>query len=456
MLKKPKSIPQDPGVYIFWHAKMPIYVGKAAILKNRVSSYFKKNPGWKVEELRREATRIEFIKTPSEIEALIKEAELIKKYTPKFNILMRDDKSYTYIGITRGKFPRFFFSHQPTERQETRDKRQGKRATKSLSPALYHLPPRYIGPFVESSFLKQTLKMLRRIFPYCTCKKPHAGKCVNAQIGRCPGYCCEKSRMPTTAETRQYQKNIRSIISILSGKRNALMRKLKGEMRTASKNQEYERAAILRDQIYGLESLYEHRGIAIQKRAETPYHKIERVLASIFQTKDPIRRIEGYDVANISGADSTASMVVFYDGKPDKSQYRKFKIKTIEGPNDAASQREVLQRRLAHPEWEFPDLLLIDGGKPQLNAVLPVLNAKRFRKINLAALSKPPRRYFSRAPAGAGQNEDILYMAGRAMPLPVKPLPPPVMHFLQRVRDESHRFARTYHHLLRKKRFIMK
>jgi len=448
MVKKPRVIPNDPGVYIFRRGDTPIYVGKAAVLKNRVSSYFKKNPGWKVEELRREATRLEFIKTPSEIEALIKESELIKKYTPKFNVLMRDDKSYTYIGVTSGQFPRFFFSHQPFLIQNAKIKNQ------NYSAKFKSNPDKYIGPFVERGLLKDTLRLLRDIFPYCTCKKPHAGKCVNAQIGRCPGYCCQKDRETTSNEINEYQKNIRSIVSILTGKRNSILKNLKSEMRKASKEQQYENAAKLRDQIYGLESLAEHRGIARHQRAETPYHKIDRVLQSIFGAKEPVRRIEGYDIANISGADSTASMVVFYDGKPDKSQYRKFKIKTVIGPNDVASQREVLRRRLAHSEWEYPDLVLIDGGKPQLNAVLPLLNTKQFRKIKLAALSKPPKKFFSRAPSGPGQNEDMLYISGRSLPLAVKTFPPPVMHFLQRIRDESHRFARVYHNLLRKQSIL--
>ena len=144
-------------------------------------------------------------------------------------------------------------------------------------------------------------------------------------------------------------------------------------------------------------------------------------------------------------------MVVFYDGRPDKSQYRKFKIKTVAGANDVASIREVLTRRFAHAEWEYPSVVLIDGGKPQLSTALAVLNQKRFRQIRVAALSKPPRKLFSRAPSGGGHAEDLLYIAGRSMPIAVKSLPPPVMYFLQRLRDESHRFARTYHHLLRRK-----
>ena len=196
MLQRPKTIPTESGVYIFWRKKTPLYVGKTAILKNRVSSYFKKNSGWKVEGLRKEATKLEFIKTPSDIEALIKEAELIKKYVPKYNILMRDDKSYTYIGVTRGQFPRFYFTHQPTRLPKVKQRSQ--RSTE--------LPDTFIGPFVESSLLKDSLRLLRRVFPYCSCKEKHKRDCLNAQIGRCFGFCCRKDRIATLDEISRYQK----------------------------------------------------------------------------------------------------------------------------------------------------------------------------------------------------------------------------------------------------------
>jgi excinuclease ABC subunit C len=202
--------------------------------------------------------------------------------------------------------------------------------------------------------------------------------------------------------------------------------------------------------------LYRHRGIALPRKKEVGYERIERSLRSIVLTNDPIRRIEGYDIANISGTDSTASMVVFVNGRPDKSQYRKFKIKTVAGQNDVAAQRETVSRRLNHEEWEYPGLILIDGGIGQLNAVRPLLNAKKYKKIRLIALSKPPSKLYSRAPSGPGQDEDVLHIDSRKDPIRIKTLPPDVRHLLQRIRDESHRFARRYHHLLRKKRLFAK
>ncbi|MBI3627304.1 MAG: UvrB/UvrC motif-containing protein [Candidatus Sungbacteria bacterium] len=434
MLKKPKTIPTHPGVYIFKRKKTPLYVGKAANLKKRVSAYFKIPPaggrGWKVSQLIQEATSIEFIKTASEIEALILESENIKKHLPKFNILMRDDKNYLYIAVTKDEFPRFYFTHQP-------------------EPGVTA-----VGPFVEATYLREAMRLLRGTFPYCSCKQLHRGVCVNAQIGRCAGYCCIKEQESTQTEKQEYKKNINSIFSILSGKRNNLLRDLEKEMKAAAKHEEYEKAAKLRNQIFGLESFYRHRGIALKKRSETPYFKIERVLKTFLNTKEPIRRIEGYDISNISGASSAGSMVVFYDGRPDKSQYRKFKIKTVAGANDVASHREVISRRLYHNEWELPDLIVIDGGKGQLNAILPLLNQKQFRKIHVSALSKPPRRFFSRAPSGAGQNQDLWYLSNRRESVPLRTLPMSVMHLLQRIRDESHRFAKSYHSVLRRKSFL--
>lgn len=452
MLIKPKTIPTRAGIYIFWRGKTPLYVGKAADLRKRASSYFKKNAGWKVEQLRREATKLEFRQTASEIEALIKEAEFIKTRRPKFNILMRDDKSYLYIGLTREKFPRFFFSHEPRlERIASNGRRI--ESGRQLSPIRHPLSAVYIGPFVEISLVKEALRHLRSIFPYCTCKKSHRGICVNSQIGRCPGYCCIREQKPTETKRDEYVKNIRAVLSFLSGKRNTLAGKLKKEMKKASKEERYEEAARLRDQIYGLEALTRHRGIALQKRAETPYHQIERVLQDILGVKQPVKRIEGYDIANISGEESTGAMIVFYEGKPDKSQYRKFKIKTITGSNDTGSLREVISRRLRHSEWEYPHLILVDGGKSQLNAVRPLLNQKTFRAIRVVALSKPPRKLFTRARGGLGHREDMLYLPGRLLPISIKTLPPAVAYLLQRIRDESHRFARAYHHILRKKVF---
>jgi len=170
MLKKPKKIAGLAGVYIFRKGSEPLYIGKAANLKKRLASYFQKGSAQpiKIRQMLEEATRLQIIKTDSEVEALIKEAELIKRYRPKYNALMRDDKTYFFVGVTREAFPKIFVTHQPVPKVRAR----------------------YLGPFTSGTAVQGTLKLLRRVFPYCTCKRPHKRPCLNAELGRCLGYCC--------------------------------------------------------------------------------------------------------------------------------------------------------------------------------------------------------------------------------------------------------------------------
>ncbi len=425
MVNQPKIIPNTPGVYTFSRGHTPLYIGKATDLKKRLTSYFSKNAGEKVRRLTEEATRLEWIETESEAEALIKESELIKKYRPKFNILMRDDKSYFYVAFTREEFPRILTLHKT-----------------ALDGSKYK---RVIGPFTSGSALRTTLKLLRRIFPYCTCKSPHKRPCLNAQIGRCLGFCCltGTKHHPTIVRTslaakNAYQKNIRGIIVVLSGRKTRLLSQLKQEMRAASKAEDYERAAKIRDQINGLDNIFSHRSLLNYYRGETStvkWESIQPVIRRIAGGRKKISRVEGYDISNISGTHATGSMIVFIDGRSAKSAYRKFRIKTVPQANDVAMHREVIRRRLARPEWPYPQLMLIDGGKPQLNAAIRELRiTDRELQIRIAALAK---------------REEELYIEGKPGPVRLDSLPAGVMHFFQRVRDESHRFAKKYHHKLR-------
>ncbi|OHA09234.1 MAG: hypothetical protein A3B37_03410 [Candidatus Sungbacteria bacterium RIFCSPLOWO2_01_FULL_59_16] len=432
MLTEPKKIPTSAGVYIFRHDKTPLYIGKAANLKLRLASYFRNQTAlpFKIQKMLREATRLEMIETESEIEALIKEAELIKKYRPKYNSLMRDDKNYFFVGITKEDFPRIFTTHQPD---------------KDWKVKLQTTNARYFGPFTSVAEVKTVLKLLRHVFPYCTCKGVHKRPCLNSQIGRCPRYCCtagfkiQDSRFKKAR--RAYQRNIRNIVAVLTGKRQMLLQTLKHHMRTAAKAERYEEAGRLRDQIAGLEGVFSHRSV-LQAPLETrAWSAILPKLQLIFRTTAPIHRIEGYDISNISGTEATGSMVVFADGVPDKSQYRKFRIKTVRDSNDVAMLREVLRRRFSHSEWPFPELVVIDGGKPQLNTALKAIHDSRFTihdsRLNVTALAK---------------REEVLFTeSGRAIYL--QRGDPAILHLFQRIRDESHRFARAYHHKLRKKHF---
>lgn len=374
----------------------------------------------------RDATSLDLIETSSEVDAFLKEAELIKKYKPKYNILLRDDKNYFFVGISKEKFPRVFITHQPIKNQKLK--------IKNLQ---------YIGPFTSGAALKRTLKLLRRVFSYCTCTRPHQRICLNAQIGRCREYCCLKSKEGQTEDkVLEYNKNIKSIIAVLGGRQKKLIRVLKKDMSVAAKKQEFEKAAKLRNQIFGLNNIFTHRPFLAEntrKNSLESWPKIARALKDIFKIKNNILRVEGYDISNILGQEATGSMVVFTEGKPAKEEYRKFRIKTVPGISDVDMLKEVVGRRLNHPEWFWPDLMLIDGGRAQLNAVLLVLKIKKFwPRIAVATLAK---------------REEELYLPGRKFPLVLRNLPQALAQFLQRVRDESHRFAKSYHHKLRSFRF---
>ena len=419
--------------------------------------------------MREEATALTWIETESEIEALIKEAELIKRHLPKFNILMRDDKSYFYAVITNAEFPRIFVAHKTQIGNEE--------LRKSDSPRGVRLPSaRSIGPFTSGSALRAALKLLRRVFPYCTCKQAHKRPCLNSQIGRCPGFCCV-APLPATAlsagyslirtnkriaktagknDIKRYRDNIRKILAVLSGKRQRIASETRRLMRDAAKKQNFERAAILRDQMESMENIFAHRrmlegGLPLRSppsRAQA-WTSVEHTIRSLLGTNRRIRRTEGYDISNISGTAATGSMVVFINGSPAKSEYRKFKIKTVRGANDAAAHREVMRRRLAHPEWGMPDLVVMDGGKPQLNAALSVI--QHFRSPTSEVSEVGLRNINHKIPVvvALAKREEELYTEGKQKPVRLDSLPPAAMHFFQRVRDESHRFAKKYHHKLR-------
>ncbi len=432
ILRKPATIPTSAGVYIFKSRKgTPLYIGKARNLRKRLISYWRKDVSEKIRRLLAEAAKIQWIEAKSEIGALIQEAELIKNHHPKYNVLLRDDKNYFYVRITKERFPRVSITHQPGA--ESRE-----------------LKATIVGPFTSGAALKTVLKLLRKIFPYCTCKEFHRRPCLSAQIGRCPGYCCLRSDsrhsnilknvgMSTDVES-EYKRNNRNIAAVLSGKRVKILRGLKKEMKKMAQKQEFEYAAILRNQIRGLENIFEHRHTVEMKKApRIAWDKVGGNIQKILGVRQKISRVEGYDISNISGAAATGSMVVFVDGIPAKSEYRKFRIKAVHQISDVDMLKEVILRRIVHKEWSYPDFMLIDGGKPQLNAALSQLTTYNLQlTTRVAALAK---------------REEELYTEGRNRPILLSTLPSETAFFFQRVRDESHRFAKRYHHKLREESF---
>lgn len=387
--KKADRLPKAVGVYAFRNDGKLLYIGKAVNLRERIKQHRK---------LLSRAKQIGYIKTDSEIEALLLEANLIKKFQPKYNIVWRDDKNYFYIAITKEPFPRIFITHQ----------------IKSPNTKYKILNTKFIGPFVDGSALKKTLKVLRKIFPYYTQKKHPKDPCPWCHLELCPG---------ANPDRKEYKKNIENLTAVLRGKKKSVLQNLKKEMESASLSQDYEKAAKLRDRIEAMEQIISHTSV-LTKPWQNYYGG----------------RIEAYDVSNIQGQYATGSMVTFINNKPDKNFYRRFKIKIEGKPNDTAMLKEVLIRRFGHAEWPYPDLILIDGGKTQLNAAIQCL-VPGTKHVGVVALAK---------------KENKLYIEGKKEPILLKTLPREIFNLILQLRDEAHRFAISYHKKLRDKALFQK
>lgn len=424
------AAPHNPGVYFFKNKSGEIiYIGKARNLRMRLSSYFKKDEmDFRKLAMVCEASKIYWQELSSEVEALIREAALIKKYRPKYNVLMRDDKQYFYVGITRDKFPKIFITHQP---QTIQPRRLGS-----------------LGPFTDGWALKSVLKTLRRAFPYCQCsikgRQQHSRPCQQAAIGRCPGICCLKEKEWTKfypdakKRLKKYKENIEIIKKILSGKHASVVKKTLKEMSAASAGKNYELAAELRDELRALENIFEHRPF-LSRDDESWRQKALGYLKTTLGLKSA-KRVEIFDVSNFQGKMAVGSMAVFTDGETDKNEYRKFKIRVRNTPDDIAMIKEILSRRFKHDDWPKPDLIIVDGGKAQLNAALVV------RTRFLPLWSELGSNHYKLA-ALAKREEELYLPDGKTIKL--KEGPEPLLRLLAHMRDEAHRFAIAYHKKLR-------
>ena len=426
MMKKFRNLPKGPGVYLFKKGGKILYIGKAANIKERVRNHFQQPTSLWEQTLLRQGFggRIGFIKTNSEIEALILEANLIKKYQPKYNIVWRDDKNYFFVGIIKGDFPQVFITHQ------------SKRGPASVTR------PGLVGPFVNGKSLKKTLDVLRKIFPYRTCKKLPRHPCLWYHLNRCPAPCLLKSSLGKQLDRftksinrgKEYRRNIQNLIKILQGRKRQVLINLRKEMKGASNLQDFEKAAKIRDQITALKKILAHAKIfELQPLQKIDWPQIQKILQQILKTKNKVSRIEAYDVSNIQGQEAAGAMVTFIDGTPNKNFYRKFKIKIAGKPDDIAMIKEVLSRRFKHPEWGLPDLILIDGGKAQLNAAL-------------SSYPTPGVGYLALA-----KKENKLFIENQKEPTLLKSLPREIFNLILQLRDEAHRFAISYHRKLRKR-----
>ena len=411
--QKLTKLPAAPGVYFHKNSEGEIiYVGKAAVLKNRVRQYFQKSKkDIKTTALVAEIADTDWITVDTEMDALFLESEMIKRYMPKWNILLRDDKAVSYVRIDmNNEIPYVSFTRNPIDDKAT-----------------------YIGPFYGKSAVEKAVRMMRRIFPYYT--KPYSGrKTLDTDLGLTPGI--EIGKMTA----KDYKRNLRKLIRYLEGDRKKLVKDLEKTMRDEAAKGNYELAAEARDQLFGLRELKRKIVFSDKEFLDISSDQALRQLQDLLGLERPPRRIEGYDISHQSGKDVVGSMVAFINGAAARSEYRKFKIRTSTN-DDLKSMQEVITRRFKHKEWEYPDLIILDGGVTQVNAVLPLVEPYRIPVI------------------GRDKSGDHSKSAGVKIIIPGRePVQLPsgshIARLIARVDEESHRFAITYHTLLKRKSML--
>lgn len=405
-----------------------LYVGKAKDLRSRVSSYFtsKSLLGEKTRILVSKIKKIEITEVDSEIESLLLEAFLIKKFQPKYNIRMTDGKSYPLIQITLSEtYPAVLFARKPEDKSSI-----------------------YFGPYPSSGSVKMVLKLLRKAFPYVSVRNHAKRVCLYHHLGLCP---CPQV-FDSEELRKMYKKQIRQIIAILEGNSRKILKDLEKERDSLIKQERFEDAQIVQKQLASLSYITQPFRQAFEydvnpnltsdlRRKEVDELASALQLGGVNVTS--LSKIECYDISNIQGTNATGSMVVFVNGEKDSNLYRKYKIRRESTPDDFASMEEVLSRRLRHTEWEYPDLLVVDGGKGQVSAALKAL-AKYNQHIPIIGLAKREETIIiPKIANGKSQMETFTEVSLSK--------DSPGLILLRRIRDEAHRFAITYHRKLRAK-----
>lgn len=396
MQKLTKKLPDTPGVYIFRGAARTIlYIGKATSLKTRVASYFRRDlmetRGPIIANMVEAAKTVDTITTDSVLEALILEAHLIKKHQPPYNTKEKDNKSFNYVVITNEEYPRVMTM-------------RGRELDSRMDEVKYSF-----GPFPQGSVLREALTLVRKIFPFRDKCTPNSGKpCFNAQIGLCPGVCTGN------VSRAEYRKTIKHIKLFFEGKKSTLLRTLEREMKHYANDLKFEEADRIKKTIFALKHI----------------HDVALLKSEILPMSD-LGRIEAYDIAHISGTNAVGVMAVVEEGEVRKSEYRKFKLK-VSSNDDVASLREVLTRRFEHTEWPLPKIVVVDGGKAQVNMVSRLMNEWGLG-IPIAGVVKDehhrPREILLNPRISLGFNKRAVLLAN----------------------SEAHRFAIAYHRTLRGK-----
>jgi excinuclease ABC subunit C len=426
--EKVRTFPSSPGIYLMKDAQgRVIYVGKAKNLRNRAASYFNKTAAEdkRICDWIGEVADVDFLAADSEVDALLLEARLIKDIQPRHNQDLKDDKSFPYLQITTGDdFPRVNFTREPLER----------------GVKLY-------GPFPRAKSLRGAIQVLQKIFKFRTCSldieegdarwrwfRP----CLLHSIDQCTAPCNLR------IDKESYRKDIRRLRLFLDGKKDVVLAEMEAEMKEASKALQFEKAARLRDELKALRNINLRGDLDKHAQPEVFYvdpRKGLKGLQKVLHLESIPRTIDCVDIAHLGGTETVGSLVTFIDGLPIKPGYRRYKIGTVKGVDDYASIREVVSRRvqgLRERDEPFPDIFMIDGGKGQLNAALGAFEALRITPPTLISLAK--------------QNEEI-FVPGQSDPIVLKRRSFS-LRLLQYARDEAHRFAQHYHHMLRKKRTL--
>jgi excinuclease ABC subunit C len=432
--EKIKGFPTGSGLYFMKGPKDKVlYIGKAKNLRSRVASYFQQagdlaaSRGPKIIEMLSKVKTVDFLETETEVDAMLQEARLIKDIHPPYNTDLVDDKTFPYLEITTAEeFPGIYITRKPR-----------------LSGS------RLFGPFAGAKDLRAVLVEMQKIFKFRTCKlsisesdqkRKFFRPCLLYSIKQCTAPCAAK------IDRSEYKKIITDLVKFLHSKRSTVLRQLKEQMAEAAAAMKYEKAAMFRDRIRLIERL-DRRGtpdedVQPEVFAADPTEALEK-LRLLLQIPEPIRIIEGIDVACIAGAEAVGSLVKFIDGRPFKNGYRRFRIKTVKGIDDYAMIAEVVKRRYKYAlrgEELWPDLVLIDGGLGHLRAAEAALREMNAPAVKIAAIAK---------------REEEIFLQGCPSPLKL-PAHSPVRKLLQYVRDEAHRFAQHYFHILRSKKMLNK